>query len=86
MKLDEDYNRMRWASRRGLLELDLLLGPFMDACYRTLDAAKRSDYQRLMAHEDQDILNWILARQPLGDATLSDITSHIRQHNESKLG
>ena len=71
MNLDEDYNRMRWASRRGLLELDLLLGPFMDACYRNLDAAKRSDYQRLMAHEDQDILtgfwrdsHWEMRRFP----------------------
>ena len=37
MGLDEDFNRMRWASRRGLLELDLLLGPFVEACYRELD-------------------------------------------------
>ena len=85
MGLDEDFNRMRWASRRGLLELDLLLGPFVESCYRELDDTARGDYQRLMTHEDQDILNWILAREPLSDASLEAITTAIRAHNASKL-
>ena len=85
MDLDEDFNRMRWASRRGLLELDLLLGPFVEACYRKLDASAKDDYQRLMTHDDQDILNWILGREPVSDASLAAIAAAICAHNAAKL-
>ena len=85
MTRNEQVNRMRWASRRGLLELDLLLGPFMDACFVELEQSLRDDYQQLMGHEDQDILNWILGREALADEKLAVITDRIRAHNLSKL-
>lgn len=85
MTQNEQVNRMRWASRRGLLELDLLLGPFMEACFSELEQSLRDDYQQLMGHEDQDILNWILGREALTDEKLAAITDRIRAHNLSKL-
>ena len=85
MTQNEQTNRMRWASRRGLLELDLLLGPFMDSCFAELEPSLRDDYQQLMSHEDQDILNWILGRETLMDESLVAITDKIRAHNLSKL-
>jgi len=33
-----ELNRLRWRSRRGLLELDLLLLPFYDEMYSELEA------------------------------------------------
>ena len=85
MTEDKEYSRMRWASRRGLLELDLLLGPFMESCFRQLEPQLREDYQQLMSHEDQDILNWIMGRVALSDESLIAITDQIRAHNRSKL-
>ncbi len=85
MTQNEQTNRMRWASRRGLLELDLLLGPFMDSCFAELEPSLRDDYQQLMGQEDQDILNWILGRETLVDESLVAITDKIRAHNLSKL-
>ena len=85
MTEDKDYSRMRWASRRGLLELDLLLWPFMESCFRELEPQLREDYQQLMSHEDQDILNWIMGREALSDGSLIAITDRIRAHNRSKL-
>ena len=85
MTEDKDYSRMCWASRRGLLELDLLLGPFMDACFRELEQSLRDDYEQLMGHEDQDILNWIMGREAPPDEVLAAITGRIRAHNLSKL-
>ncbi len=72
---------MRWASRRGLLELDLLLAPFVEACYQQLPDTSKADYRRLMTCEDQDLLNWIMDRSPITDASLSPIIELIRQHN-----
>ena len=86
MERDEEYYRMAWASRRGLLELDLLLNPFMAECFAKLPPELKTDYRRLMACEDQEILNWILERALPEDKTLAPITTRIREHNQSKLG
>ena len=76
---------MRWASRRGLLELDLLLAPFVEACYRDLDETDKASFRRLVAEQDQDLMNWIMGRDTLGDDTLEPIVLKIRAHNAAKL-
>ena len=68
---DEEINRMRWASRRGMLELDLVLEPFVTARYAALDA---SDRKRC---EDQDLFAWFLAREQPADEELAAIVSQI---------
>ena len=85
MAINEEQNRMRWASRRGLLELDLLLGPFVEEVFPVLDSNAKEAYRRLMSCDDQDILNWIMGRAPLGDSSLASIVASIREHNDSKL-
>jgi succinate dehydrogenase flavin-adding protein (antitoxin of CptAB toxin-antitoxin module) len=50
-----------------------------------LEPQLREDYQQLMSHEDQDILNWIMGREALSDESLIAITDRIRAHNRSKL-
>ena len=85
MASNEEQNRMRWASRRGLLELDLLLGPFVEEVFPVLDSNGQEAYRRLMSCDDQDILNWIMDRAPLTDSSLASIVVSIREHNASKL-
>jgi len=85
MASSEEQNRMRWASRRGLLELDLLLGPFVEEVFPVLDTNAQEAYRRLMSCDDQDILNWIMDRAPLTDSSLASIVVSIREHNASKL-
>ena len=85
MSEDQDFNQMRWASRRGLLELDLLLAPFVDECYRDLSADDKADFRQLVTCEDQDIMNWIMGRTPVDDDALRGIVERIRAHNQSKL-
>jgi len=81
----EEHNRMRWASRRGLLELDLLLGPFVEAEFPRLDSSSRDDYRELMARDDQDILNWVMNRAIPSEPRLAVIVAKIRDHNAAKL-
>ena len=81
----EDHNRMRWASRRGLLELDLLLGPFVETEFPELDPSLRDDYRELMACDDQDILNWVMNRAIPTKPRLTAIVAKIRDHNAAKL-
>ena len=68
---------MRWAARRGMLELDLVLEPYVQAKYATLDDTDRERFQQLMLCEDQDLFAWFLQRQQPEDPELADIVAKI---------
>ena len=55
-----DDKRLLWASRRGMLELDLILIPFVEQAYPQLSPEDQRLYQDLLACEDQDIFTWLL--------------------------
>jgi antitoxin CptB len=74
---DEEINRMRWASRRGMLELDLVLEPFVVARYAGLDERDRRRFQQLMVCEDQDLFTWFLRREQPQDEELRAIVSKV---------
>lgn len=73
----EELNRMRWAARRGMLELDLVLEPFVSHRYALLDAAGRDAFQRLMVCEDQELFGWLLQREQPADPELVDIVQRV---------
>jgi len=68
---------MRWAARRGMLELDLVLEPYVQANYAALDEADRARFQQLMLCEDQDLFAWFLQRQQPEDPELASIVTKI---------
>ena len=77
MMSDKELNRMRWATRRGMLELDLVLGPFVEERYASLSLADRERFQRLMLCEDQDLFSWFLKREQNPDQELAGIVKQI---------
>ncbi len=54
--------RLRWRSRRGLLELELLLLPFIEARLGSLSEELLTDFDALLSCEDMDVIEWLLAR------------------------
>lgn len=54
--------RARWRSRRGLLELELLLKPFVDGGFESLNESGKADYEHLLECDDMDVHEWILGR------------------------
>lgn len=68
---------MRWAARRGMLELDLVLAPFVEDRYMDLSPADKALFQRLMLSEDQDLFSWFLRRQQPEDGELIPIVKQI---------
>jgi antitoxin CptB len=55
--------RLRFRSwHRGTKEMDLLLGPFADACLDGLDAAALAEYEALLEQPEPDLYEWILGR------------------------
>ena len=74
-----EYNRLVWASRRGMLELDLILQPFVENIYNTLDESEQRCYQLLLEEQDQDLFNWFLKKQDPEDDNLLRIVKIIRE-------
>lgn len=55
--------RLRMRSwRRGMKEMDLILGPFADAELGALSDDMLDRYEQLLAENDQDLYRWIVAR------------------------
>lgn len=79
--LDAETRRAIWRSRRGLLELDLLLLPFARERYRLLDPAQQASYCRLLDCDDADIWVWLQRRNAPEDPVLARIVDDILRFN-----
>lgn len=75
-----DRNRLFWSSRRGMLELDLVLMPFVDNVYPSLDEADQRRYQVLLEEEDQDLFTWFMRRADPENEDLLRIVKIIREN------
>ena len=77
---------MRWAARRGMLDLDLILEPFVTARYAQLDEVDRERFHQLMQCEDQELFAWFLRREQPRDEELAAIVSQILEFTLTPSG
>lgn len=61
-----------------MLELDLVLMPFLEEVYFTLAEEDQLRYQQLLECEDQDLFGWFLHRKNPEDPELLKIVEIIR--------
>ena len=54
--------RVRWRARRGLLELDIVLGRFIEAQYAQLDETGRQVFEALLDMPDNPLWDMIAGR------------------------
>ena len=54
--------RVRWRARRGLLELDIVLGRFIETHYAQLDADGRQTFEALLDMPDNPLWDMISGR------------------------
>ncbi|WP_088829080.1 succinate dehydrogenase assembly factor 2 [Marinobacter sp. es.048] len=72
-----EFNRLWWHSRRGMLELDNLLIPFMEEAYRDLAADDQARYKKLLTREDNDMFEWFMQRSRPADPDLQRMVDII---------
>lgn len=72
-----ELNRLFWQSRRGMLELDVLLVPFTQEVYAQLDEDNQRRYRKLLNCEDQDMFGWFMERSEPEDEDLRLIVRMI---------
>lgn len=72
-----EFHRLWWHSRRGMLELDVLLLPFLEEAYRDLPKDDQARYQKLLSCEDTDMFEWFMQRSKPEDPDLRRIVEII---------
>ena len=83
----KDLNKQKifWHSRRGMLELDLLLVPFTREVFDDLTSDEQLLYQGLLQQEDQDLYALLMRSAHPESGKYKPITSKILAHNKSQL-
>jgi len=74
----EAMERLKWRSRRGLLELDLVFERFWRGPGKELDAAEAASLERLLRLADNDLLELVMGRASAGDAALGQLIEKLR--------
>ena len=74
----EALERLKWRSRRGLLELDLVFEHFWAGPGRELDEAQAAALGRLLAMPDNDLLDLVMGRAGAPDGALLLLVEKLR--------
>lgn len=69
--------KLKWACRRGMLELDVLFEPFVDDAYDALNDEQKVAFQRLLACEDPDLFAWFMGHKECEDPELNAMVQLI---------
>jgi len=69
---------LAWHCRRGLLELDLWLGGFLEAHRATLQPCETAALERLLGLSDMEIVDRLQGRSPVGDAELDALVQRLQ--------
>lgn len=88
---DTRLRRLKLRSwRRGMKEMDLILGHFADGPLASLDAAELDVYEAVLSENDQDLYLWVTARinggPNRGPADIATLLDRIADHAAERLG
>lgn len=78
-------HKVFWHSRRGMLELDLLLVPFATEAFPQLSNQDQLLYVEFLAQEDQDLFKWLMQREPPIDPRFSSLITQILAHSKKSV-
>ncbi|TLU59903.1 succinate dehydrogenase assembly factor 2 [Thalassotalea litorea] len=67
MTLANNKARLRWACRRGMLELDVLFMPFVDEAWDHLNDEQKQVFERLLECDDPELFAWFMGHEECKD-------------------
>ncbi len=69
--------RLKWACRRGMLELDVLLLPFVEKAFDSLSYEQQETFERLLTSDDPDLYAWIMGHQQCDDPQFVEMIAMV---------
>lgn len=76
---ENTLSRVRWQCRRGMLELDALLGDFVEQHYLVLTPSQRTTFHALLDYPDQMLFDYFFGESIPIDKDVADVIQWIRQ-------
>ena len=70
--------RLKWRSRRGLLELDLVFERFWAGPGGKMDEAEAAALERLLLMPDNDLLDLVMGRRACEQSDLRGVLEKLR--------
>ena len=75
---DRTLERLKWKSRRGLLELDIVLERFWKRAGNEMNEKEAAALDRLLTLPDNDLLDLVMGRAEIPDAGLAAMLDKLR--------
>ena len=76
-QLSNNKPRLRWACRRGMLELDVLFMPFVEEAYDDLSDQNKATFERLLEGQDPELFAWFMGHEICEDQELNAMVQLI---------
>jgi len=77
MSVAKDKARLKWACRRGMLELDVLFLPFVEQAYEQLSSKEQQVFERLLTCQDPELFAWFMGHEQCEDQELNAMVQFI---------
>lgn len=81
-------DKIKYSARRGMLELDIILAPYLNNCYMHEDLSSKKLFVEFLTSEDSDMFDWIFKEvtPPQKYQQLIDkIIKEKKKFNQNKL-
>ena len=79
--MSADLSRLRWHCRRGMRELDQLLGWYLDVRYPASDAATKAAFATMLEQQDPELWNWLSGEGAPDEPAWRRIVDEIRSRD-----
>jgi antitoxin CptB len=72
-------SKLRWQCRRGMLELDALLGDFLDTGYAVLNKNEQLIFRKILDYPDQLLFDYFFGQGKPVDKDVAHVIERIQQ-------
>ena len=73
-----ELSRLRWLCRRGMKELDVVLGRYLEQHYSSASSSEQEYFKALLDMSDPDLYDLLLGRSATSDVELARFIQLLR--------
>ncbi|AIT08589.1 hypothetical protein LO80_00440 [Candidatus Francisella endociliophora] len=80
--------KIKYSARRGMLELDIILAPYLNNCYMKEDLDAKKLFVEFLTSEDSDLFDWLfkgVTPPKKYQELIKKITSEKKRYNQENL-
>lgn len=79
-----EYERIKWACRRGMLELDLIFESYVLERFPHASPEEQALFVEFLTSADQDLFDWLLNKKEPENPKFNQMIKILLDHAQSK--